>query len=442
LIHSPTTAAPPAPHPVAIQADTDALLWVGLAFLLAVFFATLRASLLHLHTPRVLAGAGSERSRARMVGLLERVDALMTSASILRITCNLTVLMLLLSVLSSDTDAGWNGFALTLAVAVPLLLLGTETLPSAVARRWGDPFLLWVLPAFFWLQLPLQAVVVALEWSRKAILRVMRVPEEPPGARDIVEGLRGVIRESGRDSDLDETELELIENLMEFRDVDVAAVMTPRTEIHGVEVAEGLAAVVRAAAEHGHSRIPVFDGSLDNIVGYVSARDLVQILADDCLESAALREHLRPAFFVPETKRVSELLAEFRRDRQKMAVVLDEYGGTAGLVTLGDVLGEIVGDLHDEFDARAPAPFKVVEPGLAVIDAGLHVTEVNELLELDIPEEEDYETLAGFTLAELGHLPKRGESFERDDVRFEILEASDRRVIQVRVRKLQSQLGT
>ena len=119
-----------------------------------------------------------------------------------------------------------------------------------------------------------------------------------------------------------------------------------------------------------------------------------------------------------------------------MAIVLDEYGGTAGLVTLGDVLEEIVGEIQDEFDAPEPTPFREVEPGQAVVDASLHVSELNELFETNLSEEEDFETVAGFVLSELGHFPKRGESFAHDGVQYEVLEASDRRVIQIQVCKL------
>jgi CBS domain containing-hemolysin-like protein len=200
-----------------------------------------------------------------------------------------------------------------------------------------------------------------------------------------------------------------------------------------VDLEDGLTAVIRLAAEEGHSRIPVFEENLDNIVGYLSARGIVQILSDQQLEGANLREHLRPVYFVPETKQVSELLAEFRSERRKLAIVLDEYGGTAGLVTLGDILGEIVGDIGDEYDREDPPDLRIVCPGIAEISAGVRIAEVNEALALKLPEEADFETLGGFVLAELGHFPRRGEVFSKALVKYEILDASDRRVLLVRV---------
>jgi CBS domain containing-hemolysin-like protein len=347
------------------------------------------------------------------------------------------LLAALLGLFAGEQGSGWGPLGLALATAVPILLFSHEVLATACARRFGDSILLRVLPAFALLQLPVQVLVIGIEWSRRRLLRVLGVPAGSRSERDLVEGLREVIQDTGRDSDLDDSERELIENVMEFRDVDVAAVMTPRTEIDGIDVCDGFAVAVRGAAESGHSRIPVYEDSLDNIVGYISALDVVKVLADGGGDGTDLRPHLRPAFFVPETKHISSLLSEFRRERQKMAIVLDEYGGTAGLVTLGDVLEEIVGEIQDEFDAPEPTPFREVEPGQAVVDASLHVSELNELFETNLPEEEDFETVAGFVLSELGHFPKPGESFDHDGVQYEVLEASDRRVIQIQVCKLE-----
>jgi putative hemolysin len=172
------------------------------------------------------------------------------------------------------------------------------------------------------------------------------------------------------------------------------------------------------------------------VIGTISARDVVQLAAAGRLEQANLQQIVHPAYFVPETKLVSELFEELRRQKIKMAVVLDEYGGTAGLITVGDIVAELVGDIPDEYDVDEPSPLRHLAGGAVEIDAGLHVSEVNEALELDLPEEADYQTLGGFVLAELGHFPSSGEAFERGPHRFEVVDASDRRVLKVRVRRL------
>lgn len=350
--------------------------------------------------------------------------------------------ILLLRLIAGDAPIGWLAIITTVLIAVPALLILSEAFPTAIALRRGDGLVLAVLPVFNVFQMPLHWLVGALEAIRRALMRVVGLRQNPAASRQIVEGLRDVIADAELSGDLDETEREIISNVMEFRDVNVAAVMTPRTEIRGVEIGDGLLAAARCAADSGHSRIPVYEGSLDTIVGVVTARDVVAVAAESGLEGASLRPILRPAHFVPETKRVSELLSEFRREKIKLAIVLDEYGGTAGLVTLGDIITEIVGDMQDEFDEETREPIRRLPGGAAEVDAGLHVSEVNEELHLEIPEGEDFETLAGFVLSELGHFPQRGERFVLGGIEYTVLEASDRRVLKVGIRPVPQEVAT
>ncbi|MEZ5975144.1 MAG: hemolysin family protein [Planctomycetota bacterium] len=209
--------------------------------------------------------------------------------------------------------------------------------------------------------------------------------------------------------------------------------MTPRTEVESVEVDDGLEEAMNTILACGHSRLPVYEDTIDSIIGTVTARRVMIEMAKEPSKRGRLRDLLTPPMLVPETKPVAALLREFRDVKQKMAVVLDEYGGTAGIVTMADVVGEIVGEFleeHDQEDQR----IREVERGTWELSAGLHVSEVNEALELEIPEEEDFETLGGFVLAKLGHIPAAGESFEFGDASYAVMEASDRRVLWVRVR--------
>jgi CBS domain containing-hemolysin-like protein len=430
-----------APPPELFRGDLSPLLWIAVALLLASIFATLRLALRHSVPERVLSRINEESKRDALQPLLERAGPLATSAGVLKLTADFVFAAL---VLEAFLDA--SGFTLpnalkALAIGVPSLLLATEAVPTAVAKRWGDGLLIHILRPFHVMQLPLRPVVIALEALQLALQRLFGLPDSTVDSRQIVESLREVIEDAEVSGGLDETERELIENVMEFRDVDVAAVMTPRTEIHGLEVDDDLLTVARKVTECGHSRMPVYEDSLDTILGTVSARDVVQVVAQDGLEAGTtldLRAVLRPAYFVPETKHISELLAEFRHEKTKIAVVLDEYGGTAGLVTLADITGEIVGDVLDEFDEDEAPVFQRHEDGSVEIEASLHVSEVNEELDTGIPDTEDFETLGGFVLAELGHFPKQGESFERDGFAYTVTDASDRRVLRVRVLSVES----
>jgi len=432
-------AAEPPPDssvaPFALVALDGSILAAGVALLaVAGVMATLRIALRQAHKQRVLERTRSDEQRARLEPLLERADSLATSASILSITARLGFVgALFLLISDGERPDAWD-LLTTLGLAVPVFWLATEGLPVALAKRFGDTWLIHGLPIFRVVQLPIAFVTHTLEGLRRAFLRMIGLQDSTPVERQIVEGLRDVIVEAEMDEDLDETEREIIGNVLDFSDVDVAAVMTPRTEVVGVEVDATLLEAARAISSSGFSRIPAYDGNLDTIVGTFSARDLVHLVATGELDKRPLRDILRPAYFVPETKEVSELLAELRRDKTKMAIVLDEYGGTAGLVTLTDILEEIVGDIPDEFDADEPHPIHRLPDGRIEIEAGLHVSEVNEELDLDLPEEEDFETLAGFVLARFGRFPKPGEAFEFAGRQFLVLDANDRRVLRVEVR--------
>jgi putative hemolysin len=430
------SATRPLLDPQQLYASLEASLGIAVCLLACAFFAILRVALLRSNAARVLARVPSQGRKQRLEPLIARADSLATSARVLEVACELAFFGLLLRALAGSEPVSLSTWLYAVLLAVPSLLVVTETLSTAIAMRVGDALLVRVLPAFDLVQAPLHWLVRLLEMIRRALMRVAGLRPGLIEAREIVEDLREVIEDSEISGGLDETEKEIIGNVMEFRDVGVSAVMTPRTEIHGVEIGAGVLAAAREFAACGHSRIPVYDGSLDTIVGVVTARDVVQLVGEKGLGDAALRSILRPATFVPETKRVSELLSEFKREKIKLAIVLDEYGGTAGLVTLGDIISEIVGDIQDEYDEALPQPIRRIEGGAAEVDASLHVSEVNEELAVEIPEGEDYETLAGFVLAELGHFPKRGERFELSGVEYVVLEASDRRVLKVCVRPM------
>jgi putative hemolysin len=435
-----SAGAPLAGAPAA-SIDWAAVDWtalaVGFATLgIAAAVAVMRRSLAQADPARVLARERSPARRAALEPLFAKTDRLVTSATIAEQAASLLFAICVLRVFDNGETRAFAVVLKTLALSVPILWFTTDALARALALRAGDSLLRHTLRPFHALQLPVEALTAAFEAVRRGVLRLFGQRDDPESTRRIVAGLREVIDDAEISGHLDESEKEIIGNVMEFRDVDVAAVMTPRTKLAAADVEEGVLAAARLLAETGHSRIPVYEGSLDSIIGVVSARDLVAAFASGRAEDAELRSLLHPAFFTPETKRVRELLSELRRARVEVAIVLDEYGGTAGLVTVGDIVGEIVGEIPDEYTEDTPAPIRHLAGGAAEVDATLHVSEVNEALELELPENRDYETLAGFVLAHLGRFPKRGESFQSGDAEFAIVEATDRRVLKVRVRKL------
>ena len=211
-------------------------------------------------------------------------------------------------------------------------------------------------------------------------------------------------------------------------------VMVPRTDMVGIDVATMPDQILDIITKVGHSRIPVFEGSADNIIGILYVKDVFRRLARG-EKDVQLRQFLRPAQFVPETKKVDELLREMQRDKVHIAIVVDEYGGTAGLVTIEDLVEEIVGEIRDEYDVEQELVLPVSE-NEALMDARVSFEEVRETFDLSVPPSENYDTLGGFLVAQLGHFPRVGESVQSGGARFVVESVEGRRIRRVRVSKI------
>ncbi|MCL4142696.1 UNVERIFIED_CONTAM: hypothetical protein GTU68_015470 [Idotea baltica] len=222
----------------------------------------------------------------------------------------------------------------------------------------------------------------------------------------------------------------MIHRVMELRQEDVRAVMTPRTDIETIQVDQSLEQARIYLSEVGHSRVPVVDGSPDNIVGLLYARDLLEYLSPDA-PVKSLREIVRVPFYVPESTTIHALLERMKRERLHMAIVLDEYGGVTGLVTLEDILEEIVGDIADEFDEEEDDQVQRIDKHTLWVDARMHLDELNDAYDLQLPEDRDFDTIGGLVFAELGRVPKNGEKFNWENVQITVLEATERQIIRL-----------
>lgn len=416
------------------QSATAQVALSALALFGSALFSFTRVSLMRSVPDRVLGPVPEGTRRALLERHLTDVEPLVTSAGVLRVSCDLAFVLLVLGLAAGGEPLSASSLGLAAAIGIPLLALAVEVLPQALVETRGDGLLRRFLGTFHVLQLPIAPLSRLLARLRRYTSRRSGARTSTDATRRIVENLREAVNDSDLETELDEREREIIENVMEFHDVDVAAIMTPRTEIQAVDVASDLRSAIAAASGCGHGRLPVYRGSLDEIVGVFSARDVLVPVAERRLDEVTLESLIRPTLFVPETKRVSELLEELRRQRTKIAIVVDEYGGTAGLVTMSDVLAELVGDIQDEFD-DAEDEAEIVRMGefSAEVLASVRVSEVNEELEIELPEEGDYETLGGFVLAELGRFPIQGEVVAHGEVRLTVIDANERRVLKLGV---------
>lgn len=222
--------------------------------------------------------------------------------------------------------------------------------------------------------------------------------------------------------ELEEDEREMIRGIYSIRDIVVKEIMVPRVDIVAAEDIADINELIKLVIEYGFSRLPIYHDQMDDIVGILHAKDLFTLER----EKKELRDALRSPYFVPDTKNISDLLDEFLTEKNQMAIVVDEYGGTAGLITLEDIIEEIVGEIHDEYDEEAIAWEKVGEDTYKV-NAKVDVTELNEALNLAIPDEE-FESLGGYLISLAGYVPTQDEVFEENGITLKVLESDERRV--------------
>lgn len=340
--------------------------------------------------------------------------------------------------------------ALDVSRGLPILLLGTTAfvlicdhlIPLALVRRDPERLLELLLPSFAVITRVLQPITGAL----RSVARERRDRQTPAAhGTEPSDAARGgePVPESPRDEehrhDLQEGQARaLLRSLVDFRETMVREVMTPRPDIVSIETDATIGDLLRLVREQQYSRVPVYHESLDNIVGVISIKDLILLDMTDL--SQPITPLIRPAHFVPETKLVPELLAEFQGKSSQAAVVVDEYGGTAGLVTIEDLLEEIVGEIRDEYDIEVE-PVVEEGDGVFVFSGRTHVRELEERLRVKI-EGDGYETVGGYLLSQVGRVPAVAERFEIDGLLMEVLEAERRRINRVRVRRLLSEPAT
>ncbi|MBW8017849.1 MAG: HlyC/CorC family transporter [Planctomycetes bacterium] len=267
-------------------------------------------------------------------------------------------------------------------------------------------------------------------------MRLAGVSQTAPDQDERQEELLSVVEQGIIEGVVDKEEMEMIENVLELSDSTADEIMTPRTDLIAINVKESLEGVLETISAAGHSRIPVYEDNIDNIIGLVYAKDLLAEIGKD-LSGFKLTDKIRDAYFVPETKPLRDLLHEFQKKKLHIAVVLDEYGGTAGIVTIEDILEELVGEIVDEYEETPQQEFNKIDETTVEIDARMHIDDLNEEFDISLPEEEDYDTAGGFVFSHLGYIPKTGETFEHKGLKFTITEAETRRINRIKIQKLE-----
>lgn len=316
-----------------------------------------------------------------------------------------------------------------------VLLLLTTWIPWAVVRVWSAPFLYHTWP--FW------TVIAAVMWpltlgGNLVVTAAHRLAgrEDTEDAEEeaFEDEIRTIVTAGLRDGLLEADAREMIEGIIELDDVDVGQIMTPRSEVDALNVEASWPEMLKIVADSGRTRMPVYEESLDNVLGILIVKDLLAELSKvSDRPRSHVRHLLRPPWFIPASKRVDELLREFRRTRGHMAIVVDEYRAVAGVVTIEDALEEIVGEIADESDTEEELDLVQTGEQAFELDGRVHIDEVNEQYGLNLPEPEEFGTIAGFVVHAVGRIPNVGEVVYEDNMRFTILKATPRRVERLRL---------
>ena len=406
--------------------------FIGLSLILTAFASAAEAAVTLANPFRVkrMAREGIKGADA-VESILEREEWHLTALLILK-NAALILAACLTTMLVLGYAPRWGIVAAVSSLTLLVLFL-CRLLPRTWAMRDPERTVLLLSVPIRGLSLALYPFARTFRAMTRALVGDSKGPETPKDAAELEEELRLFIDAGEEEGYIEEDEREMIASICDFKATLAREIMVPRIDMVALEVGSSMEEALDIIVETGYSRIPVYDGSIENIVGTLNAKDLLPHLKDDADPPPKLRQLLRPAYFVPETNKVGEILEELQRQRIQMAIVVDEYGGIAGLVTVEDALEEIVGEIEDEYDTVEPF-FEMVSEKEAVFNARVDVDDVNGLMKTALPTEEN-DTLGGLIYSALGGVPRVGDEVELDGVRITVLSLLGRRINKVRVAK-------
>lgn len=424
------------------------LLAIASLFLSTQFFA-LRDYSMHKLEQLAERNGGFDKLRP----IVDNDEGYARSVALVRLVVNLVVVLLIALAFAPlytpvDPEApvsalgriDWLAIGKTLGVSLGVLFLVSVILPVSLAQHAGERV---IHKSAKWLRImhamttPLAAFSV-LDVAVKRLVGDSQATERTEAEDEVL----SAVSEGALGGHIGDAEREMIENVVGMAEMTVDEIMTPRTDVDGFEYTDDLTEIKAHLSDIGHSRIPVYEGDLDHIVGILYVKDLLPFV-NHTPERFVLRDILRPVTVVPETKPAHQLLVELQAGKVHLAIVVDEYGGTAGVVTLEDILEEIVGEIQDEYEDESDTPDAVsfsADTRAAEVDARVNVDDVNEAmlaLGSELEESDDYDTLGGYVLSRLGRIPQVGESFQADGCVIDVLDAEPTRIHRLRVTVLE-----
>ncbi len=408
------------------------LVVLGLLLLFSAFFSGSETALFAANRLRLrhLKEEGSSRARV-VLSLLDHPARLLSTLLVGNIFVNTAAAVVATATLVRLLGRE-RGSLYAFVIVTLLLLVFGEITPKTVAAHRAERLSLLVARPVQWIGTLLTPINRVLSFVTNLLARPLGGHVDPDAPMVTQEEIQLLVRMGEEQGVLEQDEREMIHSIFEFGDTVVREVMVPRVDMICVEADDPVDALLDVVRTYGHSRVPVYHETVDQIVGLVHVKDLLSGFREGQLVGTA-RDFTRPAHFVPDTKRLDELFREMRRKKVHMAIAVDEYGGTAGLVTIEDLLEEIVGPIQDEYD-REEAPIRKLNDRVALVNGAVHLEEVNAALDIALPAGE-VDSVGGFVTSLLGHVPAKGEQVAYDGVELAVERVDGHRIAQVKITK-------
>lgn len=324
----------------------------------------------------------------------------------------------------------WAAVWATMLITVLILVLG-EVTPKTFAKLLPEVVAVWTIKIILLVHFLLAPLIRGLIFITNPLVKLLGGNIKRDMLFDKDEEIRFLVSEGVREGVLGKDQKEMIHGVLEFGDKVARDIMIPRIDMECVDITLEKEKFIDLVVEAGHSRVPIYQGSLDNIIGIIHVKDLLN--AWRCNELIVIQDLIRPVYFVPETQKVNNLLRQMQKGHQHMAVVVDEYGVPSGLITMEDLVEQIVGDILDEYDIE-DLNIEPMGDGSVQIDGKMNIYEVNEKLKINLPSE-DFNTVSGFVVDLLGRVPRKDEEIRYKDLKFTIVETNRRRIITLKVKK-------
>lgn len=422
-----------------MDSELSFLFLLAACLLVSAFFSALETALTTLSAAKTKQLMEHKPFAQKMLGLwLKKPNHVLTCILI----GNNIVNTLSASMATVIAQRWFDNYAISLAtfVITLLLLIFGEITPKTFSRHNAEKF----APIGLWLLLPFYILSTPFTWAlslfASKLVKLVGAKDNALGPFATEEDIAYMIRLGHEEGVLNRGEGQLLQSVIEFKETVAKEAMVPRTQICSLDVDFNYQEVMDRVIKEGHTRWPVYENNIDNIVGIFHSKDLLQCPYKNNEKDFSLRKFLRPAKFVPDTMKISSLLKEFQAGKAHLAIVADEYGGTAGLITLEDVLEELVGEIHDEYDdEEKDRDIRQLDNNTYLVNGRINLFEVGKILDVEFPKSDAFDSLGGFLVASHGRVPKVGSKICFEDINFLIKAADDKKIMQVQIIKTLNQ---